>query len=98
MEEQFKKIEKQVNVTTNKIVGLNVQARREQLGWTSDTLAHKANVDRSYLSRIETGKVSCSYFILLKLVHALELPSIDSLCENANEAVKDFIHEINKEE
>ena len=40
--------------------GLNIKAKREALGITQEKFAFLAELDRSYLSRIELGKISIS--------------------------------------
>jgi transcriptional regulator with XRE-family HTH domain len=48
-----------------------VRNRRVMQRMTQRELAEKANVDRSYLSRIETGDVKPSLAILERIAHAL---------------------------
>jgi transcriptional regulator with XRE-family HTH domain len=48
-----------------------VRNRRQMQRMTQRELAEKASVDRSYLSRIETGDVKPSLAILERIAHAL---------------------------
>jgi len=37
-------------------VGERIKSRREELEWTQDELANKANISKSFLSDLENGK------------------------------------------
>jgi y4mF family transcriptional regulator len=60
------------------ILGERIKTRRTALGWTQDTLAHKAGVSKSFLSDVENGKRSISADNLLDIARALGL-SLDFL-------------------
>ncbi len=51
--------------------GLNIKAKREALGITQEKFAFLAELDRSYLSRVELGKIGVSlekaYYLAEKL-------------------------------
>lgn len=52
---------------------LNIKAMREKSGLTQEALAEKANVNRSLLNQLETGKLTnTSTNTLKKLADALE--------------------------
>lgn len=52
---------------------LNIKAMREKSGLTQEALAEKANVNRSLLNQLETGKLTnTSINTLKKLADALE--------------------------
>ncbi len=53
------------------IVGTNVRLTRERRGLTQEDLASAAEIDVSYLSRIERGKANPSVELLGKLAKAL---------------------------
>lgn len=52
-------------------VGARIRARREELGWTQEDLARKANISKSFLSDIENGKRSVGADKLLDIARAL---------------------------
>lgn len=52
-------------------VGARIRARREELGWTQEDLARKANISKSFLSDIENGKRSVGADKLLDVARAL---------------------------
>ncbi len=48
---------------------------REEKGWTQEKLAEKASVERSYLTKLETGdKVNPSLAVLKRLAKSLRVP------------------------
>ena len=53
-----------------------IQQLRIQHGYTQDELAKALNIDRSYLSRIESGKKGCSVDLLIQLSELLNV-SVD---------------------
>ena len=58
----------------NKNFGARMSEFRKAQGLSQEKLANKAKVDRSYVSRIEQGKVSPSLAIMTKISGALEVP------------------------
>jgi len=54
-----------------RIVGTNVRLGRERMGLTQEDLAAVAEIDLSYLSRMERGKANPSVEVLGKLAKAL---------------------------
>ena len=52
-------------------VARNLRRLRNAKGWTQEELAHRAKVDRSYISQLETGVYSASVTMLGKLAKAL---------------------------
>ncbi len=53
---------------------------REEKGWTQEELAEKASVERSYLTKLETGdKVNPSLAVLKRLAKALRVPVTELL-------------------
>lgn len=53
--------------------GLVLRQRRQELKWSQERLADKANVNRSYLGEIERGSSIPSLATLEKLAGALEI-------------------------
>jgi XRE family transcriptional regulator, regulator of sulfur utilization len=53
--------------------GLVLRQRRQELKWSQERLADKANVNRSYLGEIERGSSIPSLATLEKLASALEI-------------------------
>ena len=47
--------------------GKRIQQLRMEKGYTQDELAASLNVNRSYLSRIESGKKGCSVDVFIQL-------------------------------
>ncbi len=53
---------------------------REEKGWTQEELAEKASVERSYLTKLETGdKVNPSLAVLKRLAKSLRVPVTELL-------------------
>ena len=57
-----------------KRLGARVRRLRDQQGWSQEELAHKARVDRSYMSGIERGVRNVSVLNLSKVAKALGVP------------------------
>ena len=53
--------------------GLKVKQLRNQKGWSQEALAHKAEIDRTYLPGIEAGKRNVSIVVIEKLAKALNV-------------------------
>ena len=58
--------------------GMHIQQLRIRQGHTQEEFAKMLNIDRSYLSRIESGKKGCSVDLLVQLSELLNV-SIDYL-------------------
>ncbi|WP_108178828.1 helix-turn-helix domain-containing protein [Phreatobacter oligotrophus] len=54
-----------------KVVARNLRRTRRAVGLSQEALAEKARVDRSYVSRVEAGKVSVGLDTLAALARAL---------------------------
>lgn len=52
-------------------LGLAVRGLRERSGVAQEELAHRADIDRSYLSGIERGERNISYFTILRVARGL---------------------------
>ena len=53
-------------------LGKRIRARRKALGLAQDELALVANMDRSYVGRVERGEQNISFTLLCRLSEALE--------------------------
>ncbi|WP_162174621.1 helix-turn-helix domain-containing protein [Bifidobacterium crudilactis] len=54
-------------------IGLAIRQRREQLGLSQEALAALAGVSRSWLAKVETGKTSFDFRMVLMVFSALQL-------------------------
>lgn len=73
-------------------IGTRVRERRKRLGWTIQKLATLAEMDRGFLSRLETGKSSGSWETYTRLAGAMGI-SMDALLvskSNVEEAPRDW--------
>lgn len=66
-------------MTIQRKLGNNVSARRKEIGMSQEKLSLKADVDRTYVSRIEKGNANISIGILEKLSLALSINASDLL-------------------
>lgn len=64
------------------IVGNNVRVGRERMGLTQEDLAALAEIDLSYLSRMERGKANPSVEVVGKLAKALDTTPAALLTED----------------
>lgn len=53
-------------------VGARIRELRKELGLTQESLAFKAEVDKTYLNEVENGKRNVSVINLEKIITALE--------------------------
>ncbi len=58
--------------------GMRIQKLRVQCGYTQGELAEKLNVDRSFLSYVESGKKGCSVDLLVQFSKLFDV-SLDYL-------------------
>ena len=54
-----------------KKTGKIIQERRKQTGLSQEALAEKADIDRTYVSLIERGKVNITLIVASKIAKAL---------------------------
>lgn len=54
-----------------------LRARRTELNLSQDDVAHQANLDRAYISRLEAGKKNPSLSVLYGLAAALKLSLVE---------------------
>lgn len=73
--------------------GERVRARRKELGWSQETLAEKAGLDRTYIGRCENGKQNATLKTIYSLAEVLGveatelLPPISEIGRRQSEAV-----------
>ena len=66
------------------LLGMAIKAQRASLGISQEELAHRAGLDRTYVSDLERGARNPSIESIEKLARALEL-SVSKLFERASE-------------
>ena len=52
-------------------LGLNIQEARRSRGFSQETLAHRADIDRGYIGKIENAKHAASIDIIENIADAL---------------------------
>ena len=65
---------------TLKRFGINVRARRAALDFSQETLAEKADLDRTYIGGIERGERNVTLLSARRVAKALKT-TISELCE-----------------
>lgn len=55
-----------------KVIGKNIAARRKELSLTQEDLCGMAEIDRSYLSELENGKMNPTIKALVGIAKALD--------------------------
>lgn len=74
--------------------GERIHQLRIQAGYTQSELASKLNVDRSFLSHVESGKKGCSVDLLVQLSNLFSV-SLDYLALGKDElSIKEKIEEL----
>ncbi|SDG53435.1 helix-turn-helix domain-containing protein [Pelagibacterium luteolum] len=63
------------------IFGRNVRKARLAKGWSQEQLAFEANLQRSYISEIETGKRNPTLDVVETIARVLEVRVIELLAE-----------------
>ena len=53
------------------LIGMNIKIARIRKSWSQLDLASKLNVEQSYISRIEQGKVAASSERIYEIIHIL---------------------------
>ncbi|MBW9090040.1 helix-turn-helix transcriptional regulator [Rhizobium wenxiniae] len=57
-----------------KLIGWNVRKLRVELGLSQERVAHEADIDRSYVGRIERGEENMTISVLEAIAAALKVP------------------------
>lgn len=64
------------NEEINKVIGENVRKYRKKMKYTQKTLAEKAGIDRTAISKLEKGKYLPTVTFLLSISKALNIEFI----------------------
>jgi len=59
------------------LIGKNIKLARVKNGWSQAELAHKLNVEQSYISRVESASVAASCERIYEIIHLLKCESTD---------------------
>ena len=70
--------------------GTYIQKLRIQYGYTQEELAKAVNIDRSFLSRIESGKKGCSVDLFVQLAEFFHV-SLDELILGSKSTSRPYI-------
>lgn len=62
--------------------GARVRELRIRHGWSQEDFAHRANLDRTYVSGIERGRRNPTLDIIHRLAQTLEVPATDLFAEH----------------
>lgn len=54
-----------------KAIGIRIRAARQNLDWTQEELAARAEIDRSYIGGVERGERNLSFIMLCGICTAL---------------------------
>lgn len=54
------------------IIGERIKQLRKERGWSQEELAHRANINRTYIGELERGEKNATIDSLAKVVNALE--------------------------
>ena len=60
-------------------LGLNIQEARRSKGFSQETLAHRADIDRGYIGKIENAKHAASIDMVEAIADALDIEARDLL-------------------
>ena len=60
-------------------LGLNIQEARRSRGFSQETLAHRADIDRGYIGKIENAKHAASIDMVEAIAEALGVEARDLL-------------------
>ena len=63
------------------VIGANIRKARQEAGWTLTLLAHKSELTKSTLSKIEMGQTSTPVGTLLRIAGALSRPLAEFFVE-----------------
>jgi ribosome-binding protein aMBF1 (putative translation factor) len=100
--ENIEKTDEQKNKELDKAVvkeiGRVIRALRKEKRLSSDDLAHKVNITRAYMGRIERGEAVVSSTILLKISHHLGHKAFYNSLANVRCQLSHFYHEQDSDE
>ncbi|GAA1850113.1 helix-turn-helix domain-containing protein [Microbacterium koreense] len=63
--------------------GARVRELRVERGWSQEDFAHRADLDRTYVSGIERGRRNPTLDIIYRLAGTLDVSAADLLAERA---------------
>lgn len=66
-------------MTIREVLAFNLKALREELGLSQEELAHRAELDRTYVSSLERNVYSASIDVVDRLAKALNVEASDLL-------------------
>ena len=66
-----------VEMNTLEKIGLNVSRFRKERGYTQENLALEAGLDRTYIPKVEKGKINITINSLEKIAKALKVNLIE---------------------
>lgn len=72
-------IKRNLWVNELKILGARIKYLREERNLTQEELAEKANLDRSYITKIENGHINTTVRYLIEIAHILKIKVKDLL-------------------
>ena len=64
-------------------IGQRIRELRKKLSLSQESLAYKAEVDRTYMTDVENGRRNISVEILEKIINALEISFADFFNDKA---------------
>lgn len=59
------------------LIGKNIKLARVRKGWSQAELAHKLDVEQSYVSRIESASVAASCVRIYEIIYLLDCDAVD---------------------
>lgn len=59
-------------MTINEKIGQRILSLRKSINLSQEALAHKSNIDRTYMTGIETGKRNVTVKVLEKIIKGLD--------------------------
>jgi len=59
------------------LIGKNIKLARVRKGWSQAELAHKLDVEQSYISRIESASVAVSCERVYEIIYLLDCDAVD---------------------
>lgn len=65
----------------NKLVGLRIADFRQKKKLSQQRFAYEADIERSYLSRVEKGEKNISLKTLHKIIYALNISYAEFFCD-----------------
>lgn len=64
----------------NRALGEAIRAARKERGYTQESFALKAGLDRSYMGAIERGEFNVTIDTLMTIARGLQMPAHEILC------------------